>query len=217
MRPKTIHCKQCGRPVKVKAAGVIPQFCGDWCRKRSYGRPCVDCGKQTDGSWGREKASERCRPCRRLYEGTMEARARHLRSGVRKWTDEQILDAIRAASRNGEISKPMYEAYYERHRGEIPTHATVISRFELWSDAVHAAGLRFQSARSVFGPYSTRITTEGCLLAMEDCMAEVGQIPTLTQYDAWARANGAPSKGLLRVRFGSWSQAVLALQKQMAA
>lgn len=43
-----------------------------WQRKQSYGGTCVGCGRRTDGSNGRKKASKRCAKCAREHQTTTE-------------------------------------------------------------------------------------------------------------------------------------------------
>lgn len=45
-----------------------PDRSQEYARRRQYGRPCVDCGKLTDGSAGRPKAPERCQECRYKHD-----------------------------------------------------------------------------------------------------------------------------------------------------
>ncbi len=61
-RPDVISCDTCGKSVRVAIGGRVPRFCGDTCRKVSYGGECIDCGART-GAVVKGKPYERCKAC----------------------------------------------------------------------------------------------------------------------------------------------------------
>lgn len=85
-----------------------PDGAKDRARKASYGRPCEQCGKQTDGSNGREKAPKLCLAC------TDAARAA-VCGTVSKYQSGCACDACREANR--------LVQHERRHSGaEPPSH-----------------------------------------------------------------------------------------------
>lgn len=141
MRPATISCGTCGVDVLVAPIGRVPRFCSDKCRKVSYGGRCVDCGKRTDGSYGRAKAAARCLACHKVYAHER-ARGRII-AAIRDWVDEHGTPPTafhwnpEEAIRHGH---PEWAVYYRatRHRWASSSDAQRI--FGSWSAAIEAAG-----------------------------------------------------------------------------
>lgn len=185
-------------------------------RKLKRHGACVDCGAKTFNSGS--TPPKRCRSCHVEHERTLEYRRAAAERGTARvrWTDEEILDAIRSTARDGVASKTVYEeAYAAVPRGSMPSFALVAMRFGLRSHAVKAAGLTLSRRRG--GPYANRLTREGALLAVEECAADLGQLPSYRQYQEWAQANGAPCEATVRLRCGTWMAAIEAIAGQAAA
>lgn len=184
-------------------------------RKDSYRKPCPQCGRLMNGSDG-TNGPRLCTRCDKVDQKTnMARRELHRKGGTgpRVWTDQRMLDAIRSIAQDGIASLGEYNAAYARTRkGSMPSTVLFVQRFGSWSEAVRRAGLR--TIRNSRGPYSTRLTTEGAILAVEECAHEYGRMPTTREYEAWAKRVGAPSGGLIRLRFGgSWMEAVNACEE----
>lgn len=112
----------------------------DRARKRSYGRPCLDCGAITDGSNGRDKAPLRCDACTRAF--------------LKVWTPEAIIGAIRlyahrygapptAADWNPSMARRIgRDDWADRFNSDAdyPLTFTVQRVFGSWSAGIQAAG-----------------------------------------------------------------------------
>jgi hypothetical protein len=112
----------------------------DRARKRSYGRPCLDCGTITDVSNGRAKAPLRCAKCTPI--------------AARIWTHDTIINAIQLyAHRYGH--PPSATDWNPAHAravgrddwadrfykdGDYPYVPIVQGRFGTWNAAIAAAG-----------------------------------------------------------------------------
>lgn len=116
-------------------------------RRARYRGICIDCGAATDGSNGYGKASQRCGSCRRVYEGSEEAR---LAKTI--WTRDLILARIREwAEIHGEPPRlgdwgtrpDRYPAEHERFLaadGYWPWFSQVYRQFDSMAAACEAAG-----------------------------------------------------------------------------
>jgi hypothetical protein len=168
-------------------------------RKARNNGTCIDCGAETrDG--GSKIAPDRCRDCAKEHQKTLEYRLAHKGGNKRTWTDDALLDALRSAAIRGRLTVAMYEAALANAPdGAMPSRSTILNRFGTWARAHDAAGLLSRHHNTSHG-----ITREGCLLAVMDCAADLGRIPTLRDYEKWARDGRGPSGTLVRVRFGSW-------------
>jgi hypothetical protein len=130
----------------------------DRIRKAKRSRPCVGCGKRVTNS-GSEPPM-RCRKCEVKRQGTVEARRElaEVFTGSVRWTDEQLLDALRSAAVDGGLSVNAYKAAYaQAPSGSLPSAPLVVMRFGTWNDAVEAAGLARGKANRAY----ERITRPG--------------------------------------------------------
>lgn len=129
----------------------------DRARKASYGRPCLDCGKTTDGSNGRARAPERCTRCENRSRTT--------------WTPETIIAAIQTyAHRYGQPpSATDFNPTLARGKGrpdvahvfdvdgDYPPTSAVQREFGSWNAGIAAAG--FEPRRiGVRGPCRPPVT-----------------------------------------------------------
>lgn len=188
----------------------------DRIRKAKRSRPCVGCGKRVTNS-GSEPPM-RCRKCEHKRVGTLEHRREMavVNTGRTRWTDEQLLDALRSVAVDGGVTVNAYKAAYARaKRGSLPSTALFTHRFGTWNTALEAAGLERGKANRTY----EQVTAAGCLMALEDCMIDTGHVPTYREYEEWAKRNGAPSGTLLRIRCGGFMAAVdeLLAQQPVAA
>jgi hypothetical protein len=206
-RPTVIQCKTCTADVAVSPAGRVPRFCGDHCRKASYGGKCVDCGAPTSGADGRAKAPKRCRACSHLHEGTREPREAQSAklAGRVHWTDDDIGRAMWAAARDGYLSGAMYDEARERDRSAMPSRMSIMLRFGSWNAACERFGLRHGTGR---GHYA-HISEADCIAAIRAAARDLGPLPTYERYEEWAAGTDWPSGVTVRNRLGgTWMEAL---------
>jgi predicted transcriptional regulator len=172
-------------------------------RKDSYRGRCERCGAATDGSGGRAQAPRLCSHCFRSQPHSLE-RAQRLGRGAssRRYSDRELLDAVRRADRLGLRTAPGYA----RHAGErqLPSMATLIHRFGSWNHARAQAGLPTRASNR--REYE-RIETGRCLEAVAAVWGARGEPPTFHGYDV-ARRAGDPCAATIRTRCGSWTTAL---------
>jgi hypothetical protein len=185
---------------------------GDVARERRSRRKgnCIDCGKVVTNSGS--EPPKRCSACNNLHNGDLEIRRAQSRDPRRRnvrWTRERIVAAMQSVAVDGRLTVTIYdEAYSRAPRGSLPSMSIITrSCFDKWTDAVAAAGLSCGTRHA----HRERLTRESCLLAVEDCAADVGHPPSYQEYEAWARAQGAPSGQIIRVRWGGWMTVIDAL------
>jgi hypothetical protein len=211
-------CEGCGSPLPPnKALGRRRKWCSERCRKLTlYSRRCVDCGAVCNVDGRVAGAAERCLACARTEIGTLENRQRMSQAALGRchWSEDDCVRAMKRAARRGYLTAVMYEQAYERApAGSMPSLPTVMHKFDKWTDALVAAGLRGGTRHA----HRERMTREGCLLAVMDCVAELGHEPTVTDYEAWARRVGAPSHSLVRMRCGGWMGALEDARSELQA
>ena len=116
-------------------------------------------------------------------------------AGIRKrYSDEQILDELRASAKRLKRSPTMREFASDPETTVHPQ--TVIEHFGSWNEAKRAAGL-------VPRRFATREELVGLL---RDLGAELGRVPTAKDIDE--RRGSMPSKSLYWHTFGSLSSAL---------
>ena len=116
-------------------------------------------------------------------------------AGIRKrYSDEQILDELRACAKRLKRSPTMREFASDTETTVHPQ--TVIEHFGSWNEAKRAAGL-------VPRRFATRDELVGLL---RDLGEELGRLPTAKDIDA--RRGSMPSKSLYWHTFGSLSSAL---------
>lgn len=132
----------------------------------------------------------------------------------KKYSEEELLQTLSEASDvlGGILTTSGYNEHAKGRRfpdgRPWPTHQTHFHRFGSWRAALHAAGLSANPSSAIAGQ---RIFETGhCIDAIRHVSREVGAVPTISEYEAAARAsNGAlPSAATVRNRCGSWSGAV---------
>lgn len=125
---------------------------------------------------------------------------------VTTYTDDEIIFAIqKAAALVGEpLSRNAYQALAPDHK--LPAHYTIERHFETWYAACEAAGVETFAQR---GPRDSSIQREDCSVALIACAAEIGHVPSYSEYNRWASGNDeAPSGSTVRKKFPNWKSAV---------
>jgi hypothetical protein len=120
-----------------------------------------------------------------------------------RFTDEAILDAIRAAAL--EHGDPLSHTRYDRYAADhgMPTSCRITQRFGSWSAACAAAGVGVFTRNRTY----TRRWTPGQMVdAVVDYLASPASTGSFADYDAWSRTRpDMPSSGTVRNQFGSWT------------
>lgn len=128
------------------------------------------------------------------------------------FTDEEILDALRAADAvnvNPTLRIDDYRAYARRHG--TASGATIVFRFGRWANACAAADVPHETNGR---HYTNYIGEETCWDAVRRCDAELalGHVPTYQQYEDWRAENpGAPCGAIIRRRLGGWMSVIATL------
>jgi hypothetical protein len=132
----------------------------------------------------------------------------------KKYDDDELLQILREASEvvGGILTASAYDRF-ARDRAfadgrPYPTHQTHSHRFGSWRKALLGAGLCANPSSPIAGQ---RIFDQGhCIDALRHASREVGKVPTVSAYESMAVASrGAlPSAATIRVRCGSWTQAL---------
>lgn len=126
---------------------------------------------------------------------------------ITKWSDEQILEAIRTAST---YEFPLTVAKYADlvARGEIfgPSAPLVYQRFGYWSAACQLAGV--ECGASLTESYESRWTDDDLLGFVISYLLDEESLGTFDGFMRWAsKVNSeCPSPATLRIRLGSWSE-----------
>jgi hypothetical protein len=180
-------------------------------RKDGYRGLCERCGAATDGSGGRGQAPRLCSNCFRSQPHSLE-RAQRLGRGTkgRRYSDRDLLDALRRADRFGLRTAPTYAKHAGEH--QLPSMATLIHRFGSWNHARARAGL---STRPSNRRAYERIEIGRCLEAVASVWSARGEPPTFHGYDAH-RGAGDPCAATIRTRCGSWTRALAMASGLMA-
>lgn len=123
----------------------------------------------------------------------------------RAFTDDQILNAIRAAASS--CGEPLSHTRYDSVSRDVagPSSARIIQRFGSWSQACSAAGVTSGIAARDYAPRWDRVSVTAAVaayLASEECPG------TYAGYEVWARAGAdRPSGATVRNVLGGWSAA----------
>lgn len=138
----------------------------------------------------------------------------------RVYTDEEMLDALRACSTSTATGRPgqpplTSSSYAGWARGrQVPSKATFLLRFTTWSAAVTQAGLN--PAPSLRAEY-TRIGDDQIADGLRRYLLQEKSAATAARYDLWSRTDeSAVSSSLLRLRLGPWSQALEQARQELA-
>ncbi|UMG91671.1 hypothetical protein [Nocardioides sp. TF02-7] len=128
---------------------------------------------------------------------------------AQKYTDEQLLRALRRAAEVDGVSRPMTQVRYDELRVAFdgPSGFAVIRRYGTWRAALQAAGLPANRASARRPNW-----TEAELLEwLRRFLAHPTAGSSYSAYVAWAQTTrDAPSGPTIRNKFGKWSTAVAA-------
>lgn len=134
-----------------------------------------------------------------------------------KWTDNQILDGIRAA---GVIASPLSYVSFDRirklHNIDAPSAVRILQRFGTWTNACEQAGVK--SGLTLRGDYH-RNWTESQMISWLSTFLTQSSTSSHEAYNDWSKTQaGAPSSQTIRNTIGSWVEccelALLALRKK---
>jgi hypothetical protein len=132
--------------------------------------------------------------------------------GTRSWTDDEIVDVLRAAAADlGESLSLTTLAEWGAETGAaVPSNRTFTVRFGSWSAACEAAGVERASATRGTGP--APMSPDVCWAAARKFLtacAEADLNPTLERYELLSREHGWPSRNTLVLRLGMpWKEIV---------
>jgi hypothetical protein len=121
------------------------------------------------------------------------------------FTDDQILEAIRAAARR--CGEPLSHSRYDGVSGDVagPSSARIVQRFGTWRQACSAAGV---AAGSAGREYVQRWDRASVVIAVAQYLASEGCPRTYAGYEQWARAGAdRPSGATVRNVLGGWRAA----------
>jgi hypothetical protein len=132
--------------------------------------------------------------------------ARPLRTGVQKWSDQEIIETLReAATLEFPLTVNAYSKLIEDGFLKGPSAARISQRFRSWQAACDLANVE---AGSRTRPLDlSRWTDDDLYAAVIDYLQLPQSTGAATDYDSWAYGqDDVPSMGTLRNRLGSWNQ-----------
>lgn len=135
-------------------------------------------------------------------------------NGQTKYTDEDMIDAIRQASFFA--AGRLRGAAYDEHRAAFggPCKMAIIARFGTWRAGCAAAGVPANTTRS----YTSRWTEADLIDWVAAYLADPDVRGTYDGYADWAKArSGAPSGPRLRRTFPRWREVKAAASRIVAA
>jgi predicted transcriptional regulator len=139
--------------------------------------------------------------------------AKHINSRPRKYTDRQIIEAIRNAAKvTGEpLARVRYSVIASTHG--FPAELTILRAFGTWQEACERAGVKTNAARGT--PKGLRTFGKAdCDAALQACEQEIGSVPSLREYNEWRDGRkDVPSSMTITVKFAAedraaWSAAL---------
>jgi hypothetical protein len=134
-----------------------------------------------------------------------------------KWTNNQILDGIRAA---GVIASPLSYVSFDRIRKEnnidAPSAVRILQRFGTWTNACEQAGVK--SGMTMRGDYHRNWTESEMIDWLANFLTQ-SSTSSHEAYNEWSKSQpGAPGGQTIRNTIGSWVEccelALLALRKK---
>jgi len=134
-----------------------------------------------------------------------------------KWTDSQVLDAIRvAAAISTPLSKITYDRIRNEHQIDGPSAVRILQRFHTWNDACSQAGV--EPGHVTREVYTRKWTAEEMIIQLSEFMRN-SSTASLQAYNAWSSTReGAPNGQTIRNECGTWSEccqlALLELRKE---
>ena len=135
---------------------------------------------------------------------------RHRTGSSRKWSEDEILDALRQAWQqiSGSADALSYAKYSELVSSKVidgPTAVRVLQVFSSWADAVNKAGVPV--GKKPNRNFTSAWTDEQILDDVRRYLADPSTRGSFAGWDAWKKANApqAPSGAMIRNRLGNWS------------
>jgi hypothetical protein len=137
---------------------------------------------------------------------------RHRTGSSRKWSDSEILDALRAAwaaiSTTESVSALTYARYNQLVRDEIiegPSSVRVLQVFGSWAEAAEKAGV--PAGKKPNRTFTSAWTDEEILEDVRRYLADPNTRGSFAGWNAWKKANApqAPSGAMILNRLGHWS------------
>lgn len=128
--------------------------------------------------------------------------------------DEELLEWVRTAARNQEtpLSGGDYAFFHIQHP-ESPCLSTITNRFEHFREAARLAGIDFIDRPG--SGMKMRFTREYCIESARQIIKTYGYVPGVSGWSELATDNpDIPSRSTVVIRFGSWSNFILELEKE---
>lgn len=126
-------------------------------------------------------------------------------------SDDEVLEDMRTAFRLSKARK-LTGKLYNRHRPEGSlSHVRVVQRFNTWRDACELAGV--PSKPAIRRNYTRGYGEKEILEALYECQQAVGRLPTVNDYENWAKGKPVPSLTIIRIRLGTWVQILERLEE----
>lgn len=136
---------------------------------------------------------------------------RHRTGTSRKWSESEILDALRDAWHqiNGSTDALSYAKYSElvsSKQVDGPTAVRVLQVFGSWAEAAERAGV--PAGKKPNRTFTSAWTDEQILGDVRRYLADPSTRGSFAGWDAWKKANApqAPSGAMIRNRLGNWSE-----------
>ena len=135
---------------------------------------------------------------------------RHRTGSSRKWSEDEILDALRSAWRqiSGSTDALSYAKYSElisSKQIDGPTAVRVLQVFGSWAEAAERAGV--PAGKKPNRTFTSAWTDDQILDDVRRYLADPSTRGSFAGWDAWKKANApqAPSGAMIRNRLGNWS------------
>ena len=138
---------------------------------------------------------------------------RHRTGSSRKWSEVEILDALRAAwaaiSTTESVTGLSYARYNQLVHDEIvegPTSVRVLQVFGSWADAAEKAGV--PAGKKPNRTFTSAWTDEDILEDVRRYLADPNTRGSFAGWNAWKKINApqAPSGAMILNRLGNWSE-----------
>lgn len=130
---------------------------------------------------------------------------------IRKWTEEEVLDAMRSAwnltkTNSTGLSYKQYNKLLESGLVDGPTAVRILQIFGTWQQAADRAGI--PAGKKPNRSYESAWTDEEILAVVRRYLADPSTRGAFHTWDEWKRihAPDAPSGGTMRNRLGQWSE-----------
>lgn len=141
----------------------------------------------------------------------------HNRPTVKRFSDDAILDALRAAETTGATSVNTYRAW-RAERSDIPSVALITVRFGSWTNARAAAGVTTRVAPTSSSRKFTDHDIDAALDRFLQACATRGVNPSALGYDNWAKTVGnLPTLSTVRARTNTTWSALMAKRRRRSA